>query len=464
MAHFPRNSLFAAGVLLAPRLLLAARISEIQQTSLLDQITEFFSLGSATVVNTLLGCTILGVLGGVLGCFLILRRMALVGDALGHALLPGIALAFLVVGSKSILPLFLGAVIAGVLYSLALSFVQRQRRVKPDAAIGLTFTAFFGFGIVLMSYIQSSSTGSQSGLDKFLFGQAAALSAEDVKIAFSLLLTSIVLMSIFFRQLKALSFDPTFATAIGLNVTALHYGMMVFITLAIVVSVQAVGVVLVSALLIIPGAAAYLLVKRLHMMIILAGIFGLVSGVIGAFLSYVLPGIPTGPVVVLAASSLFGLVLLLAPSDGIIPRAVRRIRRRQRMEQENLLKAAVEYSKSKDTHPDWIQVADFIKFDVRDRKKLALLLNRLHSNRLLSFDSPGQFQLTVSGIEIGERVLRNHLLWEIYLSKYTDIGNDHVHYDAERIEHVLTPDIVAHLEEILGQRAIGGVDPHRSIS
>ena len=283
MAYFPRNSLLTAAILPAPRLLSAARISEIQQTSLLDQITEFFSLNSATVVNTLLGCTILGILGGVLGCFLILRRMALVGDALGHALLPGIALAFLVVGSKSILPLFLGAVVAGVLYSLVLSFVQRQRRVKPDAAIGLTFTAFFGFGIVLMSYIQSSSTGSQSGLDKFLFGQAAALSADDVKVAFSLLLISIVLMSLFFRQLKALSFDPTFASAIGLNVTTLHYGMMVFITLAIVVSVQAVGVVLVSALLIIPGAAAYLLVKRLHMMIILAGLFGLVSGVIGAF-------------------------------------------------------------------------------------------------------------------------------------------------------------------------------------
>lgn len=462
MAHFPKSSFLVAAILLAPRLLVAARISEIQQTSLLDQVTEFFSLNSATVVNTLLGCTFLGILGGVLGCFLILRRMALVGDALGHALLPGIALAFLIVGSKSILPLFLGAVVAGVLYSLVLSFVQRQRRVKPDAAIGLTFTAFFGFGIVLMSYIQSSSTGSQSGLDKFLFGQAAALSAVDVKVAFSLLLISVVLMSLFFRQLKALSFDPTFAAAIGLNVTALHYGMMVFITLAIVVSVQAVGVVLVSALLIIPGAAAYLLVKRLHMMIILAGLFGLVSGVIGAFLSYVLPGIPTGPVVVLAASALFGLVILFAPNDGIIPRSVRRIRRRQRMEQENLLKAAVEYSKSRDTNSGWIQVADFIKFDARDSKKLTPLLNRLHSNHLLLFDSPRQFQLTVSGTEIGERVLRNHLLWEIYLSEYTDIGTDHVHYDAERIEHVLTPDIVAHLEEVLGRHALAGVDPHRS--
>ena len=271
-------------------------------------------------------------------------------------------------------------------------------------------------------------------------------------------------MSLFFRQLKALSFDPTFASAIGLNVTTLHYGMMVFITLAIVVSVQAVGVVLVSALLIIPGAAAYLLVKRLHMMIMLAGVFGLVSGVIGAFLSYVLPGIPTGPVVVLAASSLFGLVLLLAPSDGIIPRAVRRIRRRQRMEQENLLKAAVEYSKSRDMDSGWIQVTDFIQFDVRDRKKLTPLLKRLHSNQLLFFDSPSQFQLTASGAEIGERVLRNHLLWEIYLSEYTDIGTDHVHYDAERIEHVLTPDIVAHLEEILGQHALSRVDPHRSTS
>lgn len=462
MARYLRNSLLTATVILIPHLLFAARISEIQQTSLLEQITEFFSLSSPTVVNTLLGCTLLGILGGVLGCFLILRRMALVGDALGHALLPGIALAFLVVGSKSIIPLFFGAVIAGVLYSLVLSFVQRQRRVKPDAAIGLTFTAFFGFGIVLMSYIQSSSTGSQSGLDKFLFGQAAALSSDDVQIAAGLLLVSIALITLFFRQLKAMSFDPTFATAIGLNVKTLHYAMMVFITLAIVVSVQAVGVVLVSALLIIPGAAAYLLVKRLHMMIILAGMFGLVSGVIGAFLSYVLPGIPTGPVVVLAASALFGLVILFAPNDGIIPRTIRRIRRRQRMEQENLLKAAVEFGQADRAGDNWISVPDFIKFDNRDLKKLLPLLKRLHSNRMLFFDSPSQFRLTVSGAEIGERVLRNHLLWEIYLSEYTDIGTDHIHYDAERIEHVLTPDIVAHLEATLGKRTLGGVDPHRS--
>ncbi len=117
------------------------------------------------------------------------------------------------------------------------------------------------------------------------------------------------------------------------------------------------------------------------------------------------------------------------------------------MEQENLLKAAVEYGKSKDMDSGWIQVADFIQFDVRDRKKLTPLLKRLHSNQLLFFDSPRQFQLTASGAEIGERVLRNHLLWEIYLSEYTDIGTDHIHYDAERIEHVLTPDIVAHLED-----------------
>lgn len=462
MARFLRNSLFAATLVLIPQLLFAARISEIQQTSLLEQITEFFSLSLPTVVNTLLGCALLGILGGVLGCFLILRRMALVGDALGHALLPGIALAFLVVGSKSIIPLFLGAVIAGVFYSLILSFVQRQRRVKPDAAIGLTFTAFFGFGIVLMSYIQSSSTGSQSGLDKFLFGQAAALSSDDVQIASGLLVTSVALISLFFRQLKAISFDPTFATAIGLNVKTLHYAMMVFITLAIVVSVQAVGVVLVSALLIIPGAAAYLLVKRLHMMIILAGLFGLVSGVIGAFLSYVLPGIPTGPVVVLAASALFGLVILLAPNDGIIPRTVRRVRRRQRMEQENLLKGSVEYIQTNGIGTDWIAVTDFIKFDIREAKLLLPLLRRLHANRLIVFESPVRFRLTEAGLKIGERVLRNHLLWEIYLSEYTDIGTDHVHYDAERIEHVLTPDIVAHLEMTLGKRALGGVDPHRS--
>lgn len=459
MARFLRNSLALLLVLPAP--LLAARIGEIHQTGFLDQLREFVTLGTPTAVNTLVGCSLLGVLGGVLGCFLLLRRMALVGDALGHALLPGIALAYLIVGSKSILPLFVGALAAGLLYSAIFSFVSRQRRVKPDAALGLTFTAFFGFGIVLMSYIQNSPTGSQSGLDKFLFGQAAALSSHDVIIIASILVLSVLLISGRFRQLQVFTFDPAFATSIGLPTAVYHYLMMALITLAIIVSVQAVGVVLVSALLIIPGTAAFLLVKRLKAMLIVAGLIGLASGAVGAFLSYVLPGIPTGPIVVLASAGIFGSVLFFAPGQGIVPRLIRRRRHHSRSEGENLLKAAAEFLAATKPEDEWIDVNAFAAFDRRNPYELAKSLRRLHAQQLLSYDSPGAFQLTMTGAEIGRRILRNHLLWEVYLSEYTDIAADHVHLDAERIEHVLTPELVAHLEDILAQRRIGDSDPHR---
>lgn len=459
MVRFLRNSLVLLLVLAAP--LLAARINEIHQTGFLDQLREFVTLGTPTAVNTLVGCSLLGVLGGVLGCFLLLRRMALVGDALGHALLPGIALAYLIVGSKSILPLFLGALAAGLLYSAIFSFVSRQRRVKPDAALGLTFTAFFGFGIVLMSYIQNSPTGSQSGLDKFLFGQAAALSSRDVAVIAAILGLSVLLLVARFRQLQVFTFDPGFATSIGLPTALYHYLMMTLITLAIIVSVQAVGVVLVSALLIIPGTAAFLLVKRLKAMLIVAGLIGLASGAVGAFLSYVLPGIPTGPIVVLASAGIFGSVLIFAPGQGIVPRLVRRRRRRTRSDGENLLKAAEEFRAATKQEDHWIDVREFAVFDRRNPSELAKLLRRLHAQQLVFYDSPGAFQLTVTGAEIGRRILRNHLLWEVYLSEYTDMAADHVHLDAERIEHVLTPELVVHLEEILAQRRIGDSDPHR---
>jgi manganese/zinc/iron transport system permease protein len=459
MVRFLRNSLLLA---LVPLPVLAARINEIRESSFLDQLREFVTLSSPIVVNTLLGCALLGVLGGVLGSFLILRRMSLVGDALGHALLPGIAIAFIIVGSKSILPLFLGALVAGLAYSVVFGFVSRQRRVKPDAALGLTFTAFFGLGIVLLSYIQNSPTGSQSGLDKFLFGQAAALSSHDVTTIAIILGASLLLIVAFFRQLQVFSFDPGFSISIGLPTTLLHYFMMALITLAIIVSVQAVGVVLVSALLIIPGAAAFLLVKRLKAMLIVSGLIGLVSGIVGAFLSYVLPGIPTGPVVVLAASTIFGGVLLFAPGQGIVPRLLGRLRRRSRSETENLLKAAAEFVQSRPTEETWIDVDAFAAFDRRDLPLLKNLLRRLHRGGQIIYAPPTKFQLTPSGAEIGRRVLRNHLLWEVYLSEYTDIAPDHIHLDAERIEHVLTPELVARLESLLDEKTIAAADPHRS--
>lgn len=463
MAHFRRNNIatLIAALLFKPALLLGAKISEIQETGFWDHVREFVTLSSPTIVNTLLGCSLLGILGGVIGSFLLLRRMSLVGDALGHALLPGIAIAFLIVGYKSIFHLFVGALIAGLVYSIVLSFVTRQRRIKPDSALGLTFTAFFGIGIVVMSYIQSSPTGAQSGLDKFLFGQAAALSRNDVVTVAVVLAITVALTIMLFRRLTVFSFDAAFARAIGISTRAYHYGMMTVVTVAIIISVQAVGVVLVAALLIIPAAAAYLLAKRLKVMIWLAGLFGLVSGASGAFLSYVLPGIPTGPIVVLSAAGLFGAVILAAPRQGIVPRWLSRRRRRARLEDENLLKVAVEFMHSSGESGGRLDLNRFAEFERVRPHELLPRLRKLQRSGQLSLDDSGAIALTDIGRATGERVLRNHTLWEIYLSRFTDIAPDHVHYDAERIEHVLTPEIVRQLEQELSSSQLALVDPHR---
>lgn len=439
----------------------AARISDLQEVSTWDQVVEFFSFSSPIAVQTLIGCSLLGLLGGLLGCFLVLRRISLVGDALGHAILPGIGFAFLIIGAKSTLPLLAGAIIAGLVYSLLLGFVSRQRRVRPDSALGLTFTAFFGLGIVLLSYIQNSPTGSQAGLDKFLFGQAAALSALDIKVSAILLIFAIIAIIALYKQLQVFSFDETFADSIGINTAACHYLMMVLFTLTIVISVQAVGVVLVVALLIIPATTAYLLVHRLNSMLILSGVLGLISGAVGSLFSYLYSGIPTGPMVVLASAAMFVLALLLAPEAGAIPRFVRKRRRRKRIDAEHLLKSLLEFNRKRGRKDEEaIPISEYASASGRDPLLIDARLKSAGKNKLLTIDPAGEtVAFTEAGLMTARRVLRNHILWEIYLNEYTDIAPDHVHFDADRIEHVLTPAIIRRLEQILVAEEISSVDP-----
>ncbi len=441
----------------------AARISDLQETSVWTQIAEYFSFSSPIAVQTLIGCSALGLLGGLLGCFLVLRRISLVGDALGHAILPGIGFSFMIIGAKSTLPLLAGAIVAGVLYSLVLGFVSRQRRVRPDSALGLTFTAFFGLGIVLLSYIQNSPTGSQAGLDKFLFGQAAAISMVDIKVSIILLVITALAIVALFKQLQVFSFDATFASSIGINTALYHYLMMVLFTLTIVISVQAVGVVLVVALLIIPPTTAHLLVDRLRSMLILSGFIGLLSGAIGSLFSYLYSGIPTGPMVVLASASIFAFALLFAPTSGAVPKLLRKRQRRRRTELENLLKSLLEFNRHRNVEDSTpIALDDYLRFSESDPDWTSRQIKRAQRAKLLLPGDKGDtLVLTDAALNSARRILRNHILWELYLDQYTDIAADHVHFDAERIEHVLTPDIISRLESILAGRTIGKTDPSR---
>ncbi|GGO02462.1 metal ABC transporter permease [Saccharibacillus kuerlensis] len=271
----------------------------------------------------LMGCTLLGLGSGVIGSFTFLRRESLLGDTLAHAALPGVCIAFMLHEVKSASLFLIGALAAGIAAVLCVSAISRLTRIKSDAAMGIVLTFFFGIGTVMLTHIQHSGSGSQSGLDKYLFGQAAAMVTSDV---YTLMGVSVLLVAaaiLLFKEFKLVSFDPGFARGIGLPVSLLEHAMLILTTVAVAAGIQAVGVVLVAALLITPAAAARYWTHRLPVMLAFAGLFGALSGASGAAISTLGGSIPTGPVTVLAATLLFVISMLLAPERGLVAKTLR---------------------------------------------------------------------------------------------------------------------------------------------
>ncbi len=289
----------------------------------------------------LIATALLGIATGTLGSFAFLRGRSLMGDALAHAALPGVCLAFLLGeaaktagiysgSSKSLWLLLLGASVTAFIASRAVSAITRYTRLKEDAAQAIVLTTFFGVGIVLLTIIQHSGSGSQSGLDKFLFGQTAALVGSDVNIMIGIAIVLCFLAALLYKEFKLLCFDPEFGTGLGFSMHKLDSLLMILIVAAVVAGLQAVGVVLISALLITPPAAARFWTDKLGAMIVLSAFIGGISGVLGSVLS-ALPsaqGLPTGPMIVMAVTLLFFASLLFAPNRGALPRWFRERRNR----------------------------------------------------------------------------------------------------------------------------------------
>jgi len=217
----------------------------------LDELVNDYTLRTVA-----LGAAVLGIVAGALGCFAVLRRQSLVGDAMSHAALPGIAIAYMLTGSKASIVLLAGAAIAGWLATLAVMSIVRTSRVKFDSALGLVLSVFFGFGLMLLTFIQRQPDASQAGLDKFLFGQAATLIEDDVQTMAILGAIGLGIMLLFWKEFKLLSFDQDFAATIGYPVRVLDVLLTTLIVVAIVVGLQAVGVVLMSAMIVAPAAGA----------------------------------------------------------------------------------------------------------------------------------------------------------------------------------------------------------------
>ncbi|WP_448590645.1 metal ABC transporter permease [Thermoflexus hugenholtzii] len=267
-----------------------------------------------------LGSSLLSGVAGALGVFAVLRRESLIGDVMSHAALPGLVLAFLITGSRELPPLLLGAALSSGIGALLAVQIPRRSRIKPDAALGLVLSVFFGMGMVGLTVAQQRPTAAQAGLDRFLFGQAATMLRRDVAAIALAALLVLTLLILLWKEWKLLAFDPVFAKACGLPVGALEVLLAALMVLTVAIGLPAVGVVLMSALLVAPAAAARQWTDRLERMVVLAGGFGALSGGLGTLMSAGVGRLPTGPLIVLVACGLALLSLLIAPRRGLLRR------------------------------------------------------------------------------------------------------------------------------------------------
>jgi len=278
-------------------------------------IAEFLS--DYTIQNVLAGAVLLGISSGALGVFAVLRGQSLLGDVLSHATLPGVALGFMVTGSRDLGAITAGALVSGSLAALFVLMLVRNTRLKNDAALGSTLSIFFALGVILLTYVQQSGTSSQAGLDSFLFGQAAAILRSDLWLLGGLTTVLLSLVLLLWKEFKLITFDPLYARSLGLPVATLEALLTVAIAMAIVIGLQLVGVVLMSAMLVAPAVAARQWSRRMEGMAVSSALFGAVAGISGSLISAGGRGLSTGPLIVLAATALVVISLLLAPERGI---------------------------------------------------------------------------------------------------------------------------------------------------
>ncbi|MCP4685105.1 MAG: metal ABC transporter permease [bacterium] len=282
-----------------------------------------------TIRTVALGSATLGIVSGALGCFAVLRRQSLLGDAISHTALPGVALAFLLTGSRLPLVLLAGAALSGWLGTLTVMAVVRRSRIKTDSALGMVLAVFFGFGLVLMTYVQRTPEAGKAGLDKFLFGQASTLMSADVWTMGVIGAIALALLFLFWKEFKLLAFDQEFGTSMGFPMRVIDILLTTLLVAAIVIGLQTVGVVLMSAMVVAPAAAARQWTDRLGLMLVLSSVFGAVAGVSGALLSSLTERLPTGPTIVLCVSAIVLISLLFAPNRGLVYNWLRSFRQKR---------------------------------------------------------------------------------------------------------------------------------------
>jgi manganese/zinc/iron transport system permease protein len=403
----------------------------------------------------------------LVGTFLLLRKRSLLSDTVSHCTLPGIALAFRLAEATGIsgrsLPLLLaGAAATAVLGMLCVAAIRARTHIKDDAALAIVLSVFFGLGVALIVWVQQVPTGNAAGLKSYIYGKAAAMTAADAQL---ILLASLGVAGVcgaLYKELKVLCFDAAYAQTAGWPIVLLDLALMGLVVAVTVIGLQAVGLLLVVALLIITPAAARFWTHRLGTTVLLATLIGGVSGFVGVIASALFSRLPAGAVIVLAAVLCFTISFVFGTERGWLIRWWQQRRTEQRVARLHLLRAIYERCEAASADPGKSAVALLEQAVSLEGLRAANEWSPQRLRRLVRLgvnqglitvdDREGVGHLTGFGRLEARRVTRNHRLWETYLLRHADVAPQHIHHNADQIEHVIEPYIVNELEELLAHR------------
>lgn len=420
----------------------------------MEDFLYFFSFQDSSIAFVVMGITLLGIGAAFVGTFSFLDNKALLGDAISHAILPGICLGFMLAGEKN--PFFIvgGAIASGGLATYLTSWLKDNTKLSEDTIIAVVLSVFFGLGIVFLTIIQKSGNPEMAGLNQFIFGNAIGIVERDLWIYGGLSLVIIGVLIFMLKEFQILVFNPDFGRALGLPMSQIRFVFNTLIILAVVIGIQAIGVVLMAALLITPGAAARFWTDRLKMLLILAAVFAIISGVLGTYVSYTLPQMPTGPWVVVILSIIAFLSFLFAPKKGILYRSYHRKKYIDKTQRDHVLKSIY---KAEELGKPALTLEELTHLYPHQKQAIIKSIKNLEKEGQL-FINQELIKLTKPGKMEAKRIVRLHRLWELYLNEYMNIAPDHVHESAEKLEHLITPELEALLENRLNYPRL---DPHQ---
>jgi manganese/zinc/iron transport system permease protein len=389
---------------------------------------------SYNTLVVLAGTSLLGAGAGLIGCYAVLRRRALLGDALAHASLPGICLAFLAWGERNPIVLLLGALISGLLGVLVVSLLRWTTRIKEDAAIGIVLGVFFGAGIALWRVIQNTSTtGSKAGLTSYLLGKTAGMLAQDVYLIAAVSAACLLIVLALYKEFKLVAFDQAFARVQGWPALSLDLLLTALVAVVVVIGLQAVGVVLMAAMLIMPGVAARFWTDRLGTLLALSAAIGGLVGAGGTVLSSQFSLTPGGPVIVLVGATVFCISALFAPRRGILARKLADRAFSYRWEEQRVLSQL-------------LAPATAIAASGQRRERSTAACERLLRDGTVEL-SAGQYRLTSTGRERADRVARGRKLWERFVLEYPELASHYADLDVESVDEVLPAAMIEELAD-----------------